>query len=260
MFEAVVLAGGGKSDPLALQEGVLNKSFISVRGRPLVGYILSALANSPSIKKIIVVGPEEGLVELAEQGYLFTAVTGRESMLDNIDAGLKAAAPDGLCLLSTGDIPLVDSKMIEDILTLCGPYNADLYYPIVSGKRCSQRFPCTKRTCVRLKEGSFTGGNLALIRASWFHGSRDRLETFIASRKHPLKLLRIFPPWFIMKYLFHRLSLEDVENHLSRLLSFTARAVPCPFVELATDVDKPSDLEVVKRELAGNQIGNSQDL
>ena len=28
MFEAVVLAGGERNDPLALQEGVLNKAFI----------------------------------------------------------------------------------------------------------------------------------------------------------------------------------------------------------------------------------------
>jgi len=251
MFEAVILAGGEKSDPLALQEGALNKSFISVQGHPLVGYVLSALAACPSIGKIIVVGPEEGLVGLQGRGHKFTPVAEKGSMLDNIEAGLKAADPDTLCLLSTGDIPLVNPEILENILALCAPYTADFYYPVISGKSCTQRFPHTKRTCVRLKEGTFTGGNLTLIRPSWFHDNRNRLNTFIAYRKHPLKLFKIFPPWFIIKFLFHRLAIKDLETHLSRVLDFTARAVPCSFVELATDVDKPSDLEAVNRELAG---------
>ncbi len=251
MFEAVVLAGGERNDPLALQEGVLNKAFIPVQGRPLVGYILSALACCPSIRKIIVVGPEEGLMELQARGYLFTAVPEKGSMLDNIAAGLKAADPDSLCLLSTGDIPLVNAGMLEDFMTLCAPHTADFYYPIITGHSCQQRFPRTSRTCVRLREGAFTGGNLALIRPSWFNCNRNRLETFVAYRKHPLKLFRILPFWFIIKFIFHRLSVKDLEAYLSRVLQLTARAVPCPFAELATDVDKPSDLEVVNRELAG---------
>ena len=76
------------------------------------------------------------------------------------------------------------------------------------------------------------------------------MNTFIAYRKHPLKLFKIFPLVY-HKILFHRLAIKDLETHLSRVLDFTARAVPCSFVELATDVDKPSDLEAVNRELAG---------
>ncbi len=253
MFEAVVLAGGERNDPLALQEGVRNKAFIPVQGRPLVGYILSALTRCPSIRKIIVIGPEEGLIELRAQGYLFTAVPEVGSMLENVAAGLKAADPDSLCLLATGDIPLVNPEMLEKFMALCAPHTADFYYPIISAHSCRQRFPRTSRTCIHLREGTFTGGNLALIRPSWFNRSRNRLNTFIAYRKHPLKLFRILPFWFIIKFVFRRLSVKDLESYLSRILNLTARAVPCSFAELATDVDKPSDLEVVKGELVGWQ-------
>jgi GTP:adenosylcobinamide-phosphate guanylyltransferase len=252
MFEAVVLAGGEATDPLALQEGVLNKSLIPVFGRPLVGYILTALAACPLVTKIIVVGPKEGLQALQNQGYVFTAVTGGGTMLGNIAAGLKEADPDRLCLLSTGDVPLIDSKMLEELFVKCAPYDADFYYPIITKESCRHKFPGTGRTCVRLQEGTFTGGNLALIRPSWFNRQQGRLETFIAYRKRPLQLLRILPLQFLVKFLFHRLSLNDLETYLSRLLDLVVRAVPCPYAEMATDVDKPSDLAVVT-EVLGRQ-------
>lgn len=256
MFEAVVLAGGGKNDPLALEKDVFNKAFISVKGRPLVGYILLALAGCPSIRRTIVVGPEKELIELQGQGYSFTAVPEKGSMLDNAAAGLREVDPDNLCLLSTGDIPLVNADMLEDFIALCDPYEDDLYYPIITRQICEHRFPHTRRTCVRLKDGSFTGGNLAMIRPSWFNQSRDHLEIFITYRKHPLKLFRIMPFWFIIKFIFGRLSVADLEEYLSRMLHLRARAVLCPFAELATDVDKESDLEVVKKELFGAAKNN----
>ncbi|HHX87733.1 MAG TPA: NTP transferase domain-containing protein [Firmicutes bacterium] len=251
MFEAVVLAGGEKNDPLALREELLSKMFIPVQGRPLVGYILSALAGCPSIRKIIVVGPEKELNQLQFQGYSFTVVPEKGSMLDNAAAGLREVDQDNLCLLTTGDIPLANADMVESFIALCDPYEDDFYYPVITRQSCRQRFPQTRRTCVRLKEGSFTGGNLAMIRPSWFNRSRDRLETFITYRKHPLKLFRIMPFWFIIKFIFGRLSVADLEEYLSRILQLRARAVFCPFAELATDVDKESDLEVVNRELTG---------
>ena len=251
MFEAVVLAGGEGNDPLALQQGVHNKAFISLQGRPLIGYILTALARSYSLQKIVVVGPKEGLTALQAHGYSFKPVfTGNGSMLDNIARGLREVDPKNLCLLSTGDIPLVSAAIIEAFLTLAAPGTADFYYPIIPVAHCRRRFPHTRRTSVRLKEGTFTGGNVALIRPSWFIANQNRLETFVASRKHPLKLLRILPFSFMIKFIFHCLSLKDLEEYLSRVLHLTARGVPCPHVELATDVDKQSDLETVSRELA----------
>jgi GTP:adenosylcobinamide-phosphate guanylyltransferase len=47
MFNAVVIAGGGKPEVLTEQEGVSNKAFIKVHGRPLLAYIISALEGAP---------------------------------------------------------------------------------------------------------------------------------------------------------------------------------------------------------------------
>lgn len=249
MFDTVVLAGGGKPEPLTDQEKVSNKAFIKLYGRPLLAYVLSALKEAPSIGRIVVVGPADELAGLSADGYKFTAVAEQESMLDNLAAGLEAVDPQRLCLVVTGDIPLITAAVIEEFLGLCAPHKHDFYYPILDRENCIKHFPGTERTYVRLKEGRVTGGNVVLLRPDWFLNNRDRLEMFISYRKKPLKLFRIMPLTLVAKYLLKTLSLQDLERHLSRLLQLEARAVPCQNVELGMDVDKISDLAVVKEAL-----------
>ena len=249
MFDAVVLAGGGKREPLTDQERVSNKAFINIYGRPMLGYILNALAESDLIEKIVVVGPEKELAELLEEGYRFTPVSEEGSLLANAAAGLKAVNPERLCLMLTADIPLIDREAIEGFLELCAPFYGDFYYPILTRESCRKRFPQMKRTYVRLRDGCFTGGNIALLRPEWFIRAYLRLDLFVTYRKKPLKLFRIFPVSFIFKFLLNILTVAEVESYLSRMMQAKARAIPCDFVEIGTDVDKISDLEVVRQAL-----------
>lgn len=249
MFDAVILAGGGKDEPLTEQEGVSNKAFIDIHGRPMLAYILDALAGAVSIGKVIVVGPEKELSGLFEQGYCFTPVSEEGGMLENAAAGLRAVDQERPCLVLTGDIPLIDRETIEGFLERCDPFGGDFYYPILTRESCRERFPQMKRTYVRLRDGYFTGGNMALIRPDWFARCRHRLDRFVAYRKKPLKLFRILPLSFIFKFLLNRLTVSDLESYLSEMMQARAYAVPCNFVEIGTDVDKTGDLEVVRQAL-----------
>lgn len=249
MFDAVVLAGGGKNDTLTEQEGVSNKSFIRIHGRPMLGYIIEALLDSPSIDKISVVGPGEELAALLEGGYNFMPLPEVGDLLANIASALKALDGKQPCLVLTGDIPLINRAAIEGFLERCAPFEGDFYYPILLRESCQKRFPQMKRTYVRLREGYYTGGNIALLRPDWFERCRSRLDLFVAYRKKPLKLLRILPPSFIFKFLLKTLSVTDLERYLSKMMRAKARAVPCEFVEIGTDVDKISDLKIVRQAL-----------
>lgn len=249
MFDAIVLAGGGKSEPLTAQEGVSNKSFIQIHGRPMLGYVIEALSASPSIGKIYVVGPAKELSVMLEGGYNFAPLPEAESMLENVAAGFRAADGKKPCMVLTGDIPLINSTAIEGFLELCAPFEGDFYYPILLRESCRERFPQMERTYVRLREGYFTGGNIALIHPEWFGRCRSRLDLFVAYRKKPLKLFRILPLSFIFKFLLKTLSVKDLERYLSRMMQARARAVPCEFVEIGTDVDKIGDLELVRQTL-----------
>ncbi|MFO7952823.1 MAG: nucleotidyltransferase family protein [Bacillota bacterium] len=246
MVDAVVLAGGGKKEPLTEREGVSNKAFIAIKGKPLLGYVLEALNKAPSIGKTVVVGPERELLKLREDGYVFDLVPESGSMLDNLAAALEIMPRDRVALVVTGDIPLLKPGGVEEYLSLCAPLDQDFYYPVLRRKAFAENFPETERTYVRLKEGLVTGGNLALLRPGWFLNNRKRLEMFISYRKKPLKLIKILPGNLIIKYLCKKLSVSDLERFLSNLLNLKARAVICELAELGIDVDKVKDLELVK--------------
>lgn len=253
MFNAVILAGGGKGkdEELTRGEGVENKAFIDLHGRPMLAHILDALAEAPSIGEVAVVGPERELSSLLGKEKLFSTVAEEGGLLENVAAGLKTLDQQQPALVLTADIPLIDGAVIEGFLKLCAPFDGDFYYPILEREICQRHFPQMKRTYVRLREGRYTGGNMALLRPDWFARTRHRLDLFVAFRKKPLKLFRILPAGFIFKFIFKRLTVGDLESYLSEMLEAKARAVPCDFVEIGTDVDKTSDLEVVRQALRG---------
>ncbi len=254
MFDAVVLAGGGKREPLTEQEKVDNKAFILINGQPLLSFVLKALQEAPSIQNIVVVGPDQDLLKLRNQENDYVIVPEKGSMLNNIAAGLEEVDKNRLCLVITGDIPLINADVVEDFLILCEPYDHDLYYPILSKDNCDRHFPETKRTYVRLKKGQVTGGNLGLVNPHWFLENKARLELFISYRKKPVKMLRILPAALVLKYPFGMLSVNDLELFISRLLNLKAKAVHCNKVEIGMDVDKTSDLAVVKNFLANKRM------
>lgn len=246
MFSAVVLAGGGKQEPLTEQEGVNNKAFINLEGQTLLSYTLKALEESSYISKIVVVGPGRELKELQSKGHNFVIAGEKETMLNNLAAGFEQVDNSSLCLVATGDIPLVNAEIIDNFAELCRPHDADFYYPVLNKEDFMLKFPETERTYVRLKEGFITGGNIAFLKPGWFLENKERLELFVSYRKKPLKLMRLMPISFIPKYVIKSLSIDDLVNHLSRLLGLKARAVKFERVEIGIDVDKLSDLHLVR--------------
>ncbi len=248
MFDVIVLAGSGKTgNSLAEHTGVLNKAFIPIKGKPLIAYVLDALAASPAVDNLIVTGPVKELETLRREGYNYQIVKEADTILNNVTAAIKLADPERLCLVVTGDLPLLSTAALNEFLELCAPYDGDLYYPILSEENCLRSYPDTKRTYVRLKEGPVTGGNIGLVNPAWFLKKRSSLELFISYRKKPLKLLRILPLSLALKYFLKQLSLADLERQLSRLLEMKAYAVPCQCAEIGLDVDKISDLEQVRK-------------
>ncbi len=250
MIDAIVLAGGVLKEALTDQGKEKNKAFIKIEGKTLLEYILEALEESILIDRVIVVGPEKDLETLKKTGLNFIIVSEMGGMLENLAAAFEAGSKEGLFLITTADIPLVTSKDINYFIKNCEPLDNDLYYPVVKREVCLTKYPNVERTYVKLKDGHMTGGNICLVRSGWFLGNRQRLELFVSYRKKPLKLLRILPPLFIIKFLFKLLSISDLENYLSRQLNLSAKAFVCDIAEIAVDVDKKSDLTVVKKAMS----------
>jgi hypothetical protein len=69
-------------------------------------------------------------------------------------------------------------------------------------------------------------------------------------RKNPLALGSLLGLPIILKYLFGRLSIADVEKRAWDKLALVGRGVIVPYAEIGVDVDKPSDLELALQMLA----------
>jgi GTP:adenosylcobinamide-phosphate guanylyltransferase len=249
MIDAVVLAGTGKSVPLTEEEGVDNKAFIDIKGKFMLSYTLDALRAVESIGRIAVVGPAEKLSPLVKQ-YNILVVDEIGEIPENIKAGASALKPEGHILIASGDIPLLTAAAVEDFLAQCLPYDNDFYYPIVSKEENDKRFPGMKRTYARLREGVYTGGNLFLVNPAKIDQGLPRLRKFIELRKSPLRLLAALGVGFVLKFISKRLTITELENNFPRLLGITGKAVISRYAEIGTDVDKTSDLELVRRELS----------
>nr|WP_207711672.1 nucleotidyltransferase family protein [Sulfobacillus harzensis] len=216
---------------------------IVVGGRPMVDWVLEALKSSPSITSVGMVGP----VSLSREGVQLAPMTG--DLFQNILQGL-ATAPENAdkVLFVTSDIPWLTPAVVEAFLK-AAPDDVDVVYPVIPKEAAERRFPGTKRTYVRLKDVTVTGGNLFLARASAVPRLKERAEVLLAHRKAPLQLARDVGFGLLLRLLTGQLSLTQAETRVGGLLGIRGRAVIFPYAEAGVDVDKPEDLALAEREL-----------
>jgi molybdopterin-guanine dinucleotide biosynthesis protein A len=247
LINAIILAGDSKKG--LVQEGVENKALLPINGKPMVEYVVDALRNSHLIGKISITGPVDLL-----KGHLGDKVDfymeSKESMFDNIKEGMKPFADDKAVLLVTSDIPMITGTMITDFIQRCIRQGGDFCYPIVEKRLNEERFPGVERTYVRLKEGTYTGGNIIYFNPAVIERCEAFAQKVIEFRKQPLKTGRLLGLKFLVGLLLGLLTIPKVEERFCKLLDIQASAVITPYPEIGNDVDKPSDVEMVMQYFA----------
>ena len=240
---AVILAGGrNRSDEFG-ELGVEFRSMIPVGGRPMVSFVIDALLGAKSISEVTVVGaaPDSGR---------YRVVDDHGGFVENIYAGLEATS--GIeALITTADIPFLTPESVDDFIATAradAVYPVDVVYPIVRVEDCYAKYPGVKRTAVRLREGSFTGGNMMFVKRDFMDAQRERIARAYAMRKSPLKLALMLGVGVTLKLAASvaakrpLLSIPQLESAVSRVVGGRARAVISRFPEIATDIDRASDL------------------
>lgn len=227
---ACVLAGGEQTD--FASEG---KAFARIHGKTMLDYVTEALKGSASIDQVVVIK--------------------RERMIESVEQALRQAEdPDEHLLLVSCDVPFLTTEAVEDFLSRCGS-EADLYYPIVEKQVQERRFPGIRRTYVKLKEGTFTGGNLLLVKPAKLLPLLERVEKILKLRKNPLALSAELGISFVVRLLFAKwaglLTISKLENRVAELFRIEARAVISPYAEIANDIDTLDDLVLARKMLSG---------
>lgn len=257
MFDAVVLAGAPNTGKLAKVAPEKYEALITAGGRTLVEWVVRGVAQARSVGRIAVIGPAEELEkvlghvrgELPEGKVTIVPMGG--SMLENLKAGIAALNPSGRVLVVTSDIPFINGTAIDDFAERCAQAPADIHYSVVPKEANESRFPGVKRTYVKIQGEILTGGNIAAVDPRALLSHEDLINRAVALRKKPLALLRLLGFGFIIRFILGRLTIRDIEDRAGRMLGLTARAVISPYPEIGVDVDKPSDLELARRELGG---------
>ena len=111
----------------------------------------------------------------------------------------------------------------------------------------------------RIAEGTFTGGNLALLNPAFLREHDATLRTAYARRKDIPGLAKMLGPSLLARLLGSRLfpgllTVRILENAVSRLLDgATVRAIVSTFPEIGADVDRPEDI-VIARDLLQKKL------
>lgn len=248
-IDALVLAGGTLPEDLQKHSaGYDNRALLKLGDKFMIEYVIDALRGCKGVGKILVVGLKEPLQKVLGD-RADDVMEARDSMLENIRIGADRFKDSPALLIVTCDIPLIDSGMIDRFMESCNAEKADVYYPIVEKKFNDQKYPETRRTYFRLRDGVYTGGNVVMLDPGVFRENWHLLEKAIAARKSPLKLLSMIGIGFIFAYLTGRLTTAALEEKIRRITGLKGKAVKVVDPEIGIDVDKESDYLLVEKRL-----------
>lgn len=240
-MNAVILAGEDNNK----KSDIEHKAGLLINGVPMINYVINALEQNPRISKIIVVGNKQKLKYIIKSNIHM--IDGKGSMFDNFRTAIDFLNTNELVLVATCDIPLITANTIDDFLNEAIESNGELCYPIIHKKVCEEKYADLKRTYVTLKEGIFTGGNIILINPTIINRIEEKARLLIKHRKNPIAMTCNLGVGFLVKLLTKKLSVIELENHLSKLLNIRAKAIVTSFPELGCDIDREEHLEKIKK-------------
>lgn len=250
MTAALILAGGEVKEKYRptwqglLPDGVWNRALLDLNGKTMLERVVAPVREAVAGRVLVAgdVPTPEGCV----------AVPGGESMVDTILHGLAALAPEeDHLLLVTADIPFVTADALRDLIDHAP--DCDFVYPIVPAQLCFDAFPEMRRTTLRTAEGTFTGGNVVLVKPAFLRRNEVSIRHAYDQRKNLIKLAAMLGPGVVGRVLLSRavpgaLPIAAVERAVGRLLGGAdVRAYISPHPGIGSDVDHPEDVPLARR-------------
>lgn len=254
-FNALILAGSrGWVDPVADYAGVTDKAMIEIAGRTMLARVVDAV-RAAGAGRIVVVASSPAVRAHAEALHL--------EVIDAA-AGPSASAGRGFDLLgapllvTTADHALLESEWVMRFIADV-PADADVAVLLARRDTIEQVVPETKRTYLRFADGSWSGCNLFYLATPRAASAITLWQSVEADRKRPWRIVRRLGPALLVRYLLGRLTLAAGLARIGALAGVKAAMVPSPFGLAAVDVDKPADLDLVRRLVGETDLQNEQD-
>ncbi len=254
-MDAIIAAGGTPvpGDPLYPFTQGKPKALLEVAGKPMLQWVLDALSQAQSIDNIVVVGCKEHQDKLTlpepvtflptQDNILKTVQTGGEALL-KINPAAEYA------VVSSADIPGVTPKSIDWVVNAALESDHDAYYNAIPRQTMEKRYPDSGRTFTKLKNLEVCGGDLSIAKITLLSTDKEIFERLFNARKNPFKVAGLVGYDTLFLLLTRRLGLEKGVARVSRRTGINARVLICPYPEIGMDVDKPYQLELLRRDLA----------
>lgn len=251
-YTALILAAQrGPGDPVAQAGDVSHKCLVPIAGEPMLARVLAALKESSSIGAIYVSIESPKLLEtdpilatgLTEE--TFQVLPSAESPSASVNRALAQVQTP--LLVTTADHALLSTEILDAFLAQAEAGSADLAVGLVSAHEVEDCYPQARRTYLRFRDDRYSGANLFALRTPAALTAVNFWRHIEVQRKQPWRLVRAFGLGNLLAYLLGRVTLEDAMKRASKRLGLRVSAVALPFAEAAIDVDKPEDLDLVRR-------------
>lgn len=259
-MHCLILAGGtvGPEDPLYPYTQGRPKALLDMGGRTMLERVVAALHASLFVEDILLVGiPAE---TLAAAGLAFArpvnALPDAGGMVANMLAGaawFREHRPGAEVVLGcSADIPTLTSQVVDEFIEACRPWDKAVYYNFVTREKLERRFPGSRRTYSKLGGLEVAGGDMVIARIDVAERNRDLLEVLTGARKQPWRIASVVGLRMLIKFLFHRVTIADIEATAGRILGAPVKIILDGPPELAMDADKPFQVDLLRAEFAHN--------
>jgi NDP-sugar pyrophosphorylase family protein len=252
-MDAVVTAGGIPQPDELLYPYTLGKpkALLEIAGKPMVQWVLDALSGAKKVENVVLIGLTEKSGVTCTKPLTF--IPNKTSMIENIMGGinqvLEINPSASRVLMVSSDIPAITSEMLDWEVETTLPTDVDLCYTVVKREVVEARYPGSRRTYVKLKDVEVCGGDLNVLHTSVVSLNPEIWEWLIATRKNPIKQAAIIGFDTLLVMAFRMITLEQAVKKVTARLKMTGKAVVCPYAEIAMDVDKPNQLEMMRTDL-----------
>ncbi len=251
-MNAIILAGGipASEDPLYLAANGQSKALIDIAGKPMVQWVIDALDGAKSVDRIIIVGLPADVNLRSSKPIDYMPES--EGMLANLTAGvehLQSIDPSiQQVLLLSCDIPTITSEMVDWRVQGVDP-DSDLEYSVIKKETMDARFPAASRSYVRLQDVEVCGGDMNVIHVRLIEDT-SFWEKMVAARKNAFRQAALLGFDLLFLMLIRRITIDGAVKRVSNRLGLKGRAIISPYAEIAMDVDKLHQLELVISDLS----------
>ncbi|MCG3257814.1 MAG: hypothetical protein KAU62_17035, partial [Candidatus Heimdallarchaeota archaeon] len=156
----------------------------------------------------------------------------------------------------TSDIPLITPEILTRAIEKCEAASGEgldgvFYYSVIPREFMEAKFPNSNRTYAKFKNKFHVcGADVAIFNVRKMLNYEKLMDDLTDKRKNVLSQLIILNPFLVVRFLLRRLSLDKFMKSINRRVFKVidgVHAVINEDPEIAMDVDRPQQLEEVRR-------------